>query len=309
MSWTTIESDPGVFHELLQDFGVKDVSLEELWSLDADSFTPFAKPIYGLFFLFKYQKRTRTGGGEDAVVPDGLFFAHQVISNACGTLALLHVVMNADGIDAGPVLGDFRAFTEGMDPTMRGMALEQCDPIRTAHNSFARPEPFLHEDRQAGDDDDVFHFIAYVPKGGVVYELDGLAAGPVSLGTVPEGGDWIPVATRQLEMRIAEYSASEIRFNLLALTGDPLVAAKKAAGACLGRLRALHPRVAAAAVPSPDDACAVAGVTVDDVDADAVATAEQQACASSASLGDSDALAAYSRDADSLPTLAAAIRT
>jgi ubiquitin carboxyl-terminal hydrolase L5 len=110
---------------------------------------------------------------------------------------------------------------------LRGECLSNSDLIRSTHNSFARSSPFIDEtQRLATADDDVYHFIAYTPINGTLYELDGLNPFPISHGacTFDEFPDKvIPVVQR----RIARYPADEIRFNLIAMIRDPRIGARE----------------------------------------------------------------------------------
>jgi len=108
----------------------------------------------------------------------------------------------------------------------------------------------VEESRAATADDDLFHFISYVPVAGCLYELDGLKEGPVNLGTLPAGGGpdaWLALATPAIQERIERYSASEVRFNLMAVVRAREDVAAEELAACAARREEIQRRRAGAA--------------------------------------------------------------
>ena len=227
MSWTTIESDPGVFTELISSLGVEGVQVEELYDLDLNHLLSL-QPIYGLIFLFKWEKDDQPLPADgrlllsDPTQSSHIFFARQTVQNACATQAIISILLNRPEVSLGPHLADFKQFAMELDPEMRGEAIGQSEFIRKAHNAFARPEPFIFDEKkdEQADTEDAFHFIGYVPLTGSLYELDGLKPAPISLGPVDggvEGTEWLVRAKESIDARIRRYAEKEIRFNLLAI--------------------------------------------------------------------------------------------
>ena len=128
------------------------------------------------------------------------------------------MLLNHPEINLGEHLSTYLSFTSALPPDLRGEALSNDELIRSTHNSFARSAPFISEDTRGGKDEDVFHFIAYTPVNGVLYELDGLQEAPIAHGNcTPE--EFAEKVVPVLQDRVARYPG-EIRFNLLACCGD-----------------------------------------------------------------------------------------
>ncbi|XP_078399937.1 ubiquitin carboxyl-terminal hydrolase BAP1 isoform X1 [Cetorhinus maximus] len=232
--WLELESDPGLFTLLVEDFGVKGVQVEEIYDLHCK----VQGPVYGFIFLFKWieERRSRrkvtplvdeTSVIDEEIVND-MFFAHQLIPNSCATHALLSVLLNCDNVELGPTLSRMKDFTKGFSPESKGYAIGNAPELAKAHNSHARPEPRHLPEKQNGISAvrtmEAFHFVSYVPIKGRLFELDGLKAYPIDHGPWGEDEEWTDKARRVIMERIGLATAGEpyhdIRFNLMAVVPD-----------------------------------------------------------------------------------------
>uniref|UniRef100_H3BWM1 Ubiquitin carboxyl-terminal hydrolase n=1 Tax=Tetraodon nigroviridis TaxID=99883 RepID=H3BWM1_TETNG len=232
--WLELESDPGLFTLLVEDFGVKGVQVEEIYDLQSKC----QSPVYGFIFLFKWieERRSRrkvntlvdeTSVIDEEIVND-MFFAHQLIPNSCATHALLSVLLNCSGVELGTTLSRIKAFTKGFSPESKGYAIGNAPELARAHNSHARPEPRHLPEKQNGISAvrtmEAFHFVSYVPIKDRLFELDGLKAYPIDHGPWGEEEEWTDKARRVIMERIGLATAGEpyhdIRFNLMAVVPD-----------------------------------------------------------------------------------------
>lgn len=135
---------------------------------------------------------------------------------------------NEERIQLGEDILNLKNFTKEMDPQMKGLSISNCDKIKNEHNKFSHPEPFVFSKKRAAtDDDDVFHFVAYIHHRNSIYEIDGLREGPILIRENVTFDNWVIELTPSITARINLYANSEIKFNLMALVPDRLEKAKE----------------------------------------------------------------------------------
>lgn len=233
--WLELESDPGLFTLLLEDFGVKGaVQVEEVYDLQR----PIEGPVYGFIFLFRWIEERRARRKmivettetfvreEDAV--NSIFFAQQIVPNSCATHALLSILLNCSDIPLGETLSRLKTHTKGMSPDLKGLAIGNTPELAAAHNSHAIPQArrrrlekgsgALSTGRFTGE---AFHFVSYVPINGHLFELDGLKPFPMDHGPWEEGEEWTDKFRRVMADRLGiSTGEQDIRFNLMAVVPD-----------------------------------------------------------------------------------------
>lgn len=146
--WVEIESEPAFFNAMLHSFGAPSFQIRELWGLDPEALAFLPRPVHGLIFLYQYNEEDED---EDMAekreeCPEGLWFGNQTTANACATVAIMNILMNASDPGFGPELTEFKAATANLPPPQRGQMLDTNDFIRGIHNSAARRLDLLSED-------------------------------------------------------------------------------------------------------------------------------------------------------------------
>lgn len=149
----------------------------------------------------------------------------------------MHILLNLkeEQINLGEVLKNFKSFVQDLPADMRGLCLSNSLEIREIHNEFGNINDLLAYGNENGDDEknkpqdqDFFHFVAFVNRNSSVYELDGLKDAPISHGKVKNvPNEWAKKVLEIIKIRTGQNKEdddsereSEIRFNLMVLIPD-----------------------------------------------------------------------------------------
>jgi ubiquitin carboxyl-terminal hydrolase L3 len=138
------------------------------------------------------------------------------VPNACGTVGILHALANASTLCGGSVelregswLDRFLRRSLPLDADARAAALEADVEVEAAHSDV------VQEGQSAVVDDTWQHFIAFVPAGGRLWELDGRKATPIDAGPTQPGS--LLVDACAAVQRFMDRDPGELRFTMVVL--------------------------------------------------------------------------------------------
>ena len=119
-------------------------------------------------------------------------------------------------------------------------------PRRSGRQAKPRKDPTkLFSEAEANPDEEGFHYTAYLPINGRVWQLDGLDSYPHLVGDFDAGGggDWMNVAEQAIKTRMAMFGDDFIQYNLMAVVHDPLVAVKTELAANVKELQTIDAKL------------------------------------------------------------------
>ena len=167
--WLRLESDPEVFTKFLHNLGVgQEYAVLDVLGFEPDVLSLVPKSTVGFIFI-----SPEAGPGEElSSPPEGLYWMKQMVGDACGTVAVIHAVVNSGiALEPGSILEKFVNKTRNMSPEEKGIALGEDTEFAAAHEAAAKDGNTAvtgpSYDRMHG------HYMAFVHNQGRLYEMTG----------------------------------------------------------------------------------------------------------------------------------------
>eukprot|EP00929_Paragymnodinium_shiwhaense_P118291 TRINITY_DN90224_c0_g1_i1.p1 TRINITY_DN90224_c0_g1~~TRINITY_DN90224_c0_g1_i1.p1 ORF type:complete len:480 (-),score=91.47 TRINITY_DN90224_c0_g1_i1:275-1714(-) len=223
--WLPLESNPKVVSKYLKKLGMEGGEVHELLSFEAWALDMVPRPCSAVFLLFPTGKETdaarKERNSEFPAPPANVVHMKQLVGNACGTIAAVHVMANlCRHKGAAPSENSWLErfllnYREGMTSDDVGQLLEEDAAIEAAHAEAEKESEAANHSRANKN----LHFICFVDVDGLVLEMDGCNDGPVVRARVADfGNDFLAAAAAVILERYVNVSPDALRFNAMALS-------------------------------------------------------------------------------------------
>jgi ubiquitin carboxyl-terminal hydrolase L3 len=138
----------------------------------------------------------------------------QHADNACGTVAMLHSIVNIaqsqpELVSKGSFIENFIEKTKTLNPHQRGQFLKGNKELETAHKTA------VQQGETNAEESVMTHFIAFIQFGGNLYELDGRKEFPINHGSCNE--DQVLKKSCEVIQNFMLRDPDEIKFTIMAL--------------------------------------------------------------------------------------------
>lgn len=221
--WFPLESNPQLMNKYISKLGF-DTSLYEftdVFSTEDWAIEMVPQPVAAVVMLYPLTEKQKVQEEKTALKDqlENIWFMKQRIGNACGTIGLLHSVMNSpEGLRAFKANSWLEKFSndchKSMSPVEKAERLEGDQEIAKHHDEATSSEENT-TDRGSLEDQLDTHFVALVCIDNQLYELDGRKEGPVCHG--PTTQENLLKDACQVVKKFMERDPEEVRFNIMAL--------------------------------------------------------------------------------------------
>ncbi|XP_078402094.1 ubiquitin carboxyl-terminal hydrolase isozyme L3 isoform X2 [Cetorhinus maximus] len=171
-------------------------------------------PVTEKYEAFKQEEEAKIKADGQKVDPQ-VYFMKQTISNACGTIGLIHALANNRDkleFETNSVMKKFLDESTPLSPEEKAKYLEKDESIRVTHEFSAQEG---QTEAPSLDEKVDLHFITFVNIDGYLYELDGRKPFPINHGSTTADNfleDAVEVCKKFMQR-----DPDELRFTVVAL--------------------------------------------------------------------------------------------
>lgn len=239
LSLLPLESNPAVMNKYLKTLGLVEprVQIVDVFGITDEFLEMVPKPIYALLFVYPITATTERDAKETAEMQQTeiaafqqkhhFFFTKQYVPNACGTVALIHALINnysmIGRVEEGSVLQYIKDETEkkitsdiGAMSSDVGKIIAESDSLTAAHAEAAEEGATENQSVEASI---YLHFVCFTRIGDRCVEFDGRHSVPRLHGTCSDDTTFLKAAAHAIQDRM-NLNPRSLEYCITAMVGN-----------------------------------------------------------------------------------------